>query len=961
MPTAEFFGIEEGLERERNPDTNSTTESRAACVYIKRVVDMRRRARSCFAKLMPPLPPPPPPLNGISSAQTEIDHSETERVAGFRDVHPAAIPVDQDAYVLEANAALADTRALIATLGNNNPILRGFLGTAVSDLETEVARTRESAAARPTVTASGNYEPSTAGRRLLERDMEFPAHMEDALVQHPIQTRFRAGIPGVSRAACEALCEALAVTANNTDPERCNAFGFFRQNPFSLTDTVGRCYLLTSAGGCETSDFGAMLWSRQVQSERQCHAAAPGYDNPLCLQLATTRDDTRVLSYSNALSIAAQTPEDAAPGSGGLPVPRSALEAGSFIAFARREGVYAFWGGRVDNLYQDVTTHWVAPGGVELVVKKGDPRCILVSSTTSSTAQAMHARMESCSAKLADGIVTVAASAAPPPPPGGDGSFDPYHPGNAPPPPPSTRAIGYTIYKREVIKFETRAICSGAAGEGLVHREICQRVLDSLGKFQFLVGVGLTAPLCSPICWRVCDSQNDGEADDSFNECPQLECAQTSCYSFLLNECPPVMHTTITSTYQKICSIAPPSPPAPPRPPPSPPAPPRSPPPSAPPPLLNIVERLRDEELDSDPDCGLISITECQEAIRQFSQRNGGEERGYSRFMRVSRAHCEGLEVETDCFVGCAVSRTGGVYRFLPPEVQSSKFTRNRCRLSDHERCFCSPDSIRSPPPAFYSPPPPVAYDQEWNLFFPDYRTDNTIDTRYGTLGVFHKRILNGRTLDLSLRDGPMHAFDCPARDDGADTCGTICAKHHLSRLRAYTVTGEHYNSPPPPPPPPTQPPSSPPPFAQTNASEPFNGCQTSCAFSDKETLCRDGGKGSFSPALCSYATMCTLCGPRPRVESTEQEIEGDDSCAYANDGVCQDGGENSEFIRIDAETSTHLCGFATDTTDCGARTVSTVDSSSFNFNPTPPLPRPPPPPPYAQPTNKHSFVFTNT
>ena len=317
--------------------------------------------------------------------------------------------------------------------------------------------------------------------------------------------------------------------------------------------------------------------------------------------------------------------------------------------------------------------------------------------------------------------------------------------------------------------------------------------------------------------------------------------------------------------------------------------------------------------------------------------------------MRVSRAHCEGLEVETDCFFGCGFGiRTGGVYRFLPPEVPSSKFTRNRCRLSDHPRCACSPDS--SPPPAFYSPPPPVAYDQAWAVFFPDFKTDNTIDTRYGTLGVLHKRILNGRTLDLSLREGPMHAFDCPARDDGADTCGAICAKHHLSRLRAYTVTGEHYNSPPPPPPPPTQPPFSPPPFVQKNTSEPFNGCQTSCAFSDKNTLCRDGGKGSFSPAICSYATMCTLCGPRPRVGSTYQEMEGDDACAYAKDGVCQDGGADSEFIRIDSETSTHLCGFATDTTDCGARTVSTIDSSAFNFNPTPPLPRPPPPPPPSPP-----------
>ncbi|MDA9633413.1 hypothetical protein N9S81_00575, partial [bacterium] len=340
----------------------------------------------------------------------EVNFEETQRVAGYRDVHPAGIPIDQDAYVLEAREALADTKALVATLGNNNPILRSFLGTAVSDLEGEIVRTRDAAAARPTITASGKYEPSSAGRRLLERDVEFPKDVLSAMVDHPIQKAYRAGVPGVSRAACEALCEALAVTVNNTDPERCEAFGFVRQNPFSLTDTVGRCYLLTSAGGCQAEDFGAALFSRNIMSERQCHAAAPGYDNPLCIQLSTTRVDTRVLSHSDAVSIAAQTPRDSAPGSGGLPAPRNALEAGSFIAFARREGVYAFWASRPPNLYQDVTTHWVAPGGAELVVKRGDTRCILVSSTTSSTAQAMYARLEPCSAKLADGMVTVAVS-----------------------------------------------------------------------------------------------------------------------------------------------------------------------------------------------------------------------------------------------------------------------------------------------------------------------------------------------------------------------------------------------------------------------------------------------------------------------------------------------------------------------------------------------------------------------
>ena len=958
QPTAEFFGITDGLQRESN--SSAAFEQRAACVYIQRVIDRRLRARQCFASVANPRPPPPPPLDGISSSQTEANYEEGQRVSGYRDIHPAAIPIDQDAYVLEAQAALADTKALIATLGNNNPVLRSFLGTAVSDLESEIVRTQDSAAARPTVTASGKYEPGSAGRRLLEREVEFPHSISSRMVDHPIQKTYRAGIPGLSRSACEAICEALAVTANNTDPESCSAFGFVRQNPFSLTDTNGRCYLLTSAGACMPEDFGAAMYTRQIMSERQCHAAAPGYDNPLCIQLSTTRIDTRVLSHSDAVDLAAQTPRDPAPGSGGLPSPRNALEAGSFVAFARRDGVYAFWAARVPNADSDVTTHWVAPDSKQLVVFKGDPRCILVSSTTSSTANAMYANLEPCSAKLADGIVTVAAQAAPPPPPG-DTTTGIYDPRRAPPPPPSSRSIGWSIWKREVLKLETKAICSGAGGEGRVHRNLCQRVLNELARWQHVVGAGIVAPLCDKVCWHSCDGGNDAQIADSFNSCPQTECAQTSCYTFLISECPSSFYATIDSVFKSKCSVAPPSPPSPPRPPPSPPAPPQSPAPLAPPPPLNIVERLRDEELDSDPDCGLISIAQCSEVIRQFAARNGGEQRGYSRFMRVSTSHCEGLESETDCAIGCFYgTRTGGVYRFLPPEVPSSKFTRPRCRMSDHPRCACSPDSIRSPPPALYSPPPPVAFDADWNLFFPDFRTDHTIDTKYGTLGILHKRITNGRTLDLSLRDGPMHAIRCPRKDDGADTCGTVCAKHHLSRLRAYTVTGENFASPPPPPPDPSQPPAPPPPFVQTqDSSTVFNGCQTTCEYPEGETLCRDGGKGSFSPPICSYGTMCTLCSPRDIVLSTTEVFEGeDDSCPYANDGACQDGRSGSIFIRINSETSTHLCPYLTDKTDCTdpdanlpASTISTIDLSAFNTNPRAPFPLPPPPPPPSPPT----------
>ena len=48
----------------------------------------------------------------------------------------------------------------------------------------------------------------------------------------------------------------------------------------------------------------------------------------------------RVMTHADAAAIAAQTPRNAAPGSGGLPRPRTALEAGFFVAIARQDGAH---------------------------------------------------------------------------------------------------------------------------------------------------------------------------------------------------------------------------------------------------------------------------------------------------------------------------------------------------------------------------------------------------------------------------------------------------------------------------------------------------------------------------------------------------------------------------------------------------------------------------------------------
>jgi len=87
-----------------------------------------------------------------------------------------------------------------------------------------------------------------------------------------------------------------------------------------------------------------------------------------------------------------------------------------------------------------------------------------------------------------------------------------------------------------------------------------------------------------------------------------------------------------------------------------------------------------------------------------------------------------------------------------------------------------------------------------------------------------------------------------------------------------------------------------------------------SCVYAD-DNVCDDGGAGS-SFDVCAAGTDFSDCGFR-----TGDECEGggdtcanDDSCTYANDGACDDGGEGSSF---------DVCTIGTDVSDCGFRSGS--------------------------------------
>jgi hypothetical protein len=528
--------------------------------------------------------------------------SDQRRVNGDANTRPGDNEAANQAqhYTNQVTDTIYEATTLIQTLGDTNPVLRGVLGNAIDEMRSSQLRV-----ANGMVPAASYF-----GRRLMQRQFEYPDSLDKALVNHPIQNKYKYGIPGVTRETCEALCEGefafhsrpfhpilcrlpmhntrwfvgVSLTTNASDTRECRGYAFKRALPFSLRDFTGRCYILANLGACKPEDFAASMYTRHVESEEVCHKLTPGNDNPLCVQLATTREDVvssvllepalpgraflalmhrcidalcsqRVLTHEDAAAIAAQTPRDPAPGSGGLPLPRTALEAGFMIGKAREGRVYAFWAASPDSRNGDVTMHWYALGSVPLVYRKGETRCILVSSRTSTTQTAMFASLEPCDAKLADGVVTIAAAAAPPPPPGYT-TRNLYDPQRAPPPPPSIKQHAYSIYIRETITPYTEAICSGAAGEGAAHRSICSQLLDKLGTWQFIHAVGTAAPLCNDLCWHSCDGNHVGGADDdSFDNCQQPACARTSCLTFLLNECPPVIHKTINTKYRDMCTI----------------------------------------------------------------------------------------------------------------------------------------------------------------------------------------------------------------------------------------------------------------------------------------------------------------------------------------------------------------------------------------------------------------------
>lgn len=301
---------------------------------VKRILDVRRKASSCFSALASPNPPPPP-TSEVFSREDELAQWRARVARGENAPYPQPIATDSEAYQERATNAIVEVEELVRELGEAQPMLRGILDGAVEELQLAIQDSKTltyAAAPAPTPVSAPSGTPATEtslyGRRLLQRETDYNTHLKDALSEHPVQKTVGInGIPGLTVLSCEALCDAVSRDRNTTNLQRCEAYAFRRDHPDLATDLTGHCWLLTSAGTCKPIDFAAQLYVRHIDSESICDATRPGRDNEVCLGLPATSRETLVMTHGDAAAVAAQLPAQSAPGAGGLPIPRSTLEA----------------------------------------------------------------------------------------------------------------------------------------------------------------------------------------------------------------------------------------------------------------------------------------------------------------------------------------------------------------------------------------------------------------------------------------------------------------------------------------------------------------------------------------------------------------------------------------------------------------------------------------------------------
>ena len=170
-----------GLDAAVDAVNGAVQEERASCLFVRRVLEERRRASSCFSHIAYPYPPPPAPklTSDASVAQSQLTLRER---LGDLEQYTQPRRTDSAQWGVDTTGAIEGTEALLDALGESNPILQDLLATAMDEIRS-----------------------AGTGRRLMQRK-EYNTRMTDVLITHEIMTFYgKGGIPGVTYGSVSAM------------------------------------------------------------------------------------------------------------------------------------------------------------------------------------------------------------------------------------------------------------------------------------------------------------------------------------------------------------------------------------------------------------------------------------------------------------------------------------------------------------------------------------------------------------------------------------------------------------------------------------------------------------------------------------------------------------------------------------------------------------------------------------
>lgn len=448
------------------------------------------------------------------------------------------------------------------------------------------------------VTLKENLQSGLTGRRLELYD--------DAFVQSKVNIRFKDAVIGRVKGTLTSIeCGELCLRSSE-----CYAFST-RDNYAS--DERGECVLLRHMGKCTLRDFATQLSTLPLLSWRSVYGQSSllpksgerctFQSSRRCLQLPTTLppDLNRVINQQQALE-ATITYKDARTicdqrtranyihsengmnsklGTLGLPNPQNDLEAYTAIAYAREEGVSAFFvhrpfGGRASSHWP-----WMQIGGLGKIDDGTQDGCAIVYSPKSTLY--MSATIVPCDAPMATGVVcftsqiglptpTTTRARVPPPPPS---------PPSPPPNPPHDTQDQLITGQKSVfsgsrVRSLTAAVCTLQSSYSI--RSRCDEFISSLFPLQ-AIGSVPESPLCGDLYWQWHDHSEESEEQligrasmsvggsfcwpscQQFRQYPDASVARSGCLAFVRMECP----TPQVSQAQRACAThlrsSPPPPP----------------------------------------------------------------------------------------------------------------------------------------------------------------------------------------------------------------------------------------------------------------------------------------------------------------------------------------------------------------------------------------------------------------